>query len=67
MEHYCIAEFDGVQEFLSHLAHKTGRLRKGHIHTLCMYIHTVHVHAHCTCALCMYTHTISALLIFGVV
>lgn len=31
MEHYCIPEFDSVSEFLSHLAHKSGRLKKGEI------------------------------------
>jgi len=29
LAHYCIADYEDVQEFLSHIAHKTGRLRKG--------------------------------------
>ena len=29
MEHYCIAEYADVEEFLSHLARKTGKLKKG--------------------------------------
>lgn len=29
LRHYCIPEFKDVQEFLSHLAHKTGKLKKG--------------------------------------
>lgn len=29
LSHYCIAEFDGLNEFLSHIAHRTGKLKKG--------------------------------------
>ena len=31
LEYYCIPEYDDVQEFLSHLAKKTGKLKKGGI------------------------------------
>ena len=31
LEHYCIPEYKDVQEFLSHLANKTGKLKKGGI------------------------------------
>ena len=31
LEYYCIPEYDDVHEFLSHLAKKTGKLKKGGI------------------------------------
>ena len=31
LEYYCIPEYDDVQEFLSHLAKKMGKLKKGGI------------------------------------
>ena len=34
MEHYCLPEFDGVQEFLSLLAKRLGKLLKGEVITL---------------------------------
>ena len=29
MEHYCVPDYSGTAEFLSHLAKKMGKLRKG--------------------------------------